>query len=294
MKVTIDAKRAGRLGTTLALLTEDTYRAIDRQEPEYAAFARMAKPYAAAAPHRYDESLAVLAIGTALIDYQQRNGAQTIWGPLERHAQDAGHPDSPDGLQDILLRLAGQSRFPRAKHDRIKRFFHSSFPAYLRDYLADARADPEETWQRLAYAMDAPPEMKTIVFGMKAFEMETLAVTGRYLALNPSMPIIADSRVAKLALTSGIIAGKGIAEPGDVSRSHRETLIEAWGQVARSARDAGADFLSPYRLDSMAWQAAEYDSPDDALRYFTRLGVPRPVASSVAADLFQRVPAYTR
>ncbi|MFB3889940.1 MAG: N-glycosylase/DNA lyase [Candidatus Bathyarchaeia archaeon] len=282
----MNESRIEELSNTICKIPIDAFNRIDVEEPEYKTFDNLRKTYGALASSKLDCYLALLGIGTGLIDYQQKNPGKSVWQPLERIVFQMGVPSTIDEARSIHLRLASSSRFRTVKAARIKRMYESGFASWFeQSHLSERRRDPYNTWRTLADHMHDPMDKKTIVMAMKAFDMETLAVTKNYLPFPPNIPIVVDSRIAYVSLSSGIIFVEKDTSIDDIASRYRTQIINAWSQVIRGARRVLGNELNAFRLDSLIWQAGEYRNPDSLLSYLRRMRIPSDIASGIVSQI---------
>ena len=150
-------------------------------------------------------------------------------------------------------------------------------------------SQPVELWRWLAVTLGQPEEAKTVVMAMKLVDLLELAGSGNYLDFGTEIPLPIDLRIARISLTSGLIAPTAggsinqlMGRAGDIAADHRKILIEAWSAVATAAGD-----LQLLRLDSLAWQLAEAaGTPDWESDVTTRL-----IAAGSSADVARRLAA---
>jgi len=107
--------------------------------------------------------------------------------------------------------------------------------------------------------MGQAPDAKTIALAMKMVDMLHRIVVGRYVTLPGSIPIVADFRVGRVCLSSGLLKPddggsciRAMELVADVTPIPQPTVRDASARVA--AETVG---LSLFRVDSLVWQIAE-------------------------------------
>jgi N-glycosylase/DNA lyase len=126
---------------------------------------------------------------------------------------------------------------------------------------------------------------------MKLVDLLELARGGLYLDFGADIPLPVDLRIARISLTSGLIAPGGggsikhfMSRAGDIASDQRQLLIEAWRAVARAAGG-----LQVLRLDSLAWQLAEAAGASEwesaITKRLTDAGSPPDTARRLATEL---------
>lgn len=281
-----DPDRIQQLATLLSKTSLDFFKEIDRREPEYQAFLRLSKDYSKHHPLKFDSSLALLGIGTGLIDFQQKDPGRTLWQPMERLAKEKKFPIKVEGIKDVVIQLAKSSRFGSTKVRRAENFFASRFPSWFLDNdLRTLRGDPYNVWIRLSRNMDDPMSKKTIVMAMKAFDMETLAVTEEYLPFPSHIPMMIDSRVTYVSLSSGIVIADPRLSIHEIASRYRTELVEAWSEVVKRVEKTLGTEFNALRLDSLLWQAGEYKTQLRITNFLPSFGLPEQLSSKISSNL---------
>ena len=282
-----DPNRIEQHATLFSKISLDFFKRIDRREPEYRTFLSLSKDYSKCRPLKFDSSSALLGIGTGLIDFQQRDPGRTLWQPMERLTRKMGFPIDVEGIRDIVFHLAKSSRFGSTKLKRAEKFFTSGFPSwFLRNDLRYLRKDPYDVWMRLSQNMGDPENKKTIVMAMKAFDMETLAVTNEYLPFPSHIPMMIDSRVTYVSLSSGIVVADPRFSVDEIASRYRDELVEAWSEVVKQVQKTLGNRFNALRLDSLLWQAGELKTQLSVTNFLLSFGLPKQLSSRVASNLF--------
>lgn len=281
-----DPNRIQKLAELLSKTSLDFFKEIDRREPEYQTFLRLAKDYSKHRPLRFDSSLALLGIGTGLIDFQQKDPGRTLWQPMERLAEEKKFPVNVEGIKDVVIQLAESSRFASTKVSRAERFFASRFPSWFLDNdLRTLRSEPYNVWTRLSQNMDDSMSKKTIVMAMKAFDMETLAVTDEYLPFPSHIPMMIDSRVTYVSLSSGIVMTDPKLSIDEIASRYRDELVEAWSEVVKRVQKTLGSRFNALRLDSLLWQAGEFKTQLRITHFLRNFGLPEQLSSRISSNL---------
>lgn len=284
-----DSSRIQQLATLLSKTSLDFFKEIDKREPEYQTFLRLSKDYSKYHPLKFDSSLALLGIGTGLIDFQQKDPGRTLWQPMETLAEERKFPVNVEGIKDVVIQVAKSSRFASTKVIRAERFFASPFPSwFLNNDLRTLRRDPYNVWIKLCRDMDDPMSKKTIVMAMKAFDMETLAVTNEYLPFQSHIPMMIDSRVTYVSLSSGIVMTDPKLSIDEIASSCRDELVDAWSKVVERVQKTLGTRFNALRLDSLLWQAGEFKTQLAVTDFLSSFGLPKQLASRIASNLFAK------
>jgi N-glycosylase/DNA lyase len=164
--------------------------------------------------------------------------------------------------------------------------FESGFANWFWADLNMMRREPYGAWLRLAGSLNDPPEKKTIVMAMKAFDMETLAVTGGYLRFPPDVPIMVDSRVASVTRRSGLVEGFPVISDNDIASRYRHLIIDAWARIVRTVRETTGDWFSALRLDTLIWWLGEIATRSSATAYLVSKGLDQNLADRCSREMF--------
>ena len=167
--------------------------------------------------------------------------------------------------------------------------YESGFAAWFEKNEANKmREDPYEVLKMLALHIRDPADIKTIVMGMKAFDLETLAMKKCYLSFPSHIPIMVDSRVTDVSLSTGIVSVDS-SEPVSIAASkYRSEIISAWSQVIDIARDTVGKELNALRLDSLIWHGQKYPNPDALSSYLQETigGIPSQAILEIVNQFF--------
>ena len=161
---------------------------------------------------------------------------------------------------DLMLAQPVAARMAKGKRDRESRLFASQVPQWLAEReIEDVGHEFMSLWNLVASVMGQAPDAKTVALAMKMVDMLHRIVVGRYVTLAGSIPIVADFRVGRVCLSSGLLrAGddtnclRAMELVADVTPIPQATVRDAWARVA-----AEASGLSLFRVDSLVWQIAE-------------------------------------
>lgn len=284
--IKIDASRVNELGETISQIPIDAFYRIDTMEPEHQTFDNIRKSNVPTVLYKFDNALALLGIGTGLIDYQQKNPAKSIWQPLERIVLQHGFPTTLDRIREIHVQLATSSRFGKVKSARVGRMYESGFASWFwQNELEGLRKDPYGVWLFLARSMSDPVDKKTIVMAMKAFDMETLAIKKHYLPFPSDIPIMVDSRITYVSLSSGIVSADPLVSIDAIASQYRSQIIRAWSEVINIARRTIGQEFNALRLDSLIWQAGEHRNCEAIAAYLKRMQLSTKLALNIAKQL---------
>jgi N-glycosylase/DNA lyase len=142
---------------------------------------------------------------------------------------------------------------------RIEKLLGSGVPALLRSQgLEQLGLQPMILWHELATGMRQKPDDKTIAFAMKVFDLQHRIATGRYAQFPTSVPIVADLRIARVSLSSGLLRPTDGSVQDAMANVTKEggfdanVVREVWASVAEHTQG-----ISLFRVDSLAWQVAE-------------------------------------
>jgi N-glycosylase/DNA lyase len=277
---TWSTERANAVGLALGQLESQVFANFDRSEPEWPVLQRLT-----AWPDRSLARLTTLCLG--ITDYQLGAGAaagywKAVVIEIERRA-----PSSPKDVIEFMARVCRHpvsSRLADQKLARVEKLIR----AWESEQVT---SQPVELWRWLAVTLGQPEEAKTVVMAMKLVDLLELAGSGNYLDFGTEIPLPIDLRIARISLTSGLIAPAAggsinqlMGRAGEIASEHRQVLIEAWRAVAKAAGD-----LRLMRLDSLAWQLAEAaGTPDwesDVTKRLIGAGSSADAARRLAAEL---------
>lgn len=277
---TWSSARATAIGQALGKLPFQVFSNFDRGEPEWPVLQRLAA--------WSDQGLASLtAICLGITDYQLGAGAAA--GYWEAVTRELGRrlPQKPADVVDLMARVCrhpASARLADQKLVRVEKVVRS----WESELVPDA---PVGLWKWLGETLGQSEEAKTVVMAMKLIDLLKLARTGHYLDFGPEVPLPVDLRIAKISLTSGLVASGQptslnvlMGRAGDIASVQRHVLINAWRAVAKAA--GGLQLL---RIDSLAWQLAESVSSSEwesaIARRLIEAGSPPDAARRLAAEL---------
>lgn len=248
MGFTWSIERAHAVGLALGQLESQVFANFDHSEPEWPVLQRLA-----AWPDRALARLTTICLG--ITDYQLGAGAasgywKAVMMEMERRA--------PSNTKDVIELMARVCRHPvssRLADQKLARV-EKVIKAWQSEQVT---SQPVELWKWLAATLGQPEEAKTVVMAMKLVDLLELAGSGHYLDFGTEIPLPIDLRIARISLTSGLIApatggsiNQFMGRAGEIASEHRQLLIDAWRAVAKAAGN-----LQLMRLDSLAWQLAE-------------------------------------
>jgi N-glycosylase/DNA lyase len=222
-----------------------------------------------------------------ITDYQLVAGAaagywKAVVIEIERRA-----PSNPKDVIEFMARVCRHPVSSRLADQKLARV-----EKVIRAWESEqVTSQPIELWRWLAVTLGQPEEAKTVVMAMKLVDLLELAGSGNYLDFGTEIPLPIDLRIARISLTSGLIAPAAggsinqlMGRAGEIASEHRQVLIEAWRAVAKAAGD-----LRLMRLDSLAWQLAEAaGTPEwesDATKRLIAAGSSLDAARRFAAEL---------
>ncbi|MGE0816172.1 MAG: N-glycosylase/DNA lyase [Vicinamibacterales bacterium] len=272
--------RAAAIGHALGQVPSEVFRNLDQQEPEWPVLVQLA-PW-------LDEDLALLtSLSLGITDYQLgRGGAEAYWAAVQE--QLAGTrvraPEDVVALHTELCRYGVAKRLAEQKVVRVRKLV-SRWSQRPRTQSAS------EVWQWLAGVLDQRPEAKTVVMAMKLADLLNFARTGAYLDFDTGMALPVDLRIARVSLTSGLVATRDgrparqmLENVEDIASTYQTLLLEAWRAVATAAGG-----LSLLRIDSLLWQLGELVARSDGnaitRAYLERSGCPPETAGGLAQEL---------
>jgi N-glycosylase/DNA lyase len=211
---------ANALWLALGKLASQVLTNFDRGEPEWPVLQRLAD-WADRALAR----LTTLCLG--ITDYQLgAGGAAGYWKAvtieIERRA-----PSNPAKVIDLMARVCGHpvsSRLADQKLSRVEKVIR----AWQSEQVP---RQPVALWKWLAMTLGQPEEAKTVVMAMKLVDLLELAGSGHYLDFGTEIPLPIDLRIARISLTSGLIApttggsiGLLLDRAGEIATEHRPIL----------------------------------------------------------------------
>jgi N-glycosylase/DNA lyase len=277
---TWSTERANAVGLALGQLESQVFANFDRSEPEWPVLQRLT-----AWSDRSLARLTTMCLG--ITDYQLGAGAaagywKAVVIEIERRA-----PSNPKDVIEFMARVCRHPVSSRLADQKLARV-----EKVIRAWESEqVTSQPIELWRWLAVTLGQPEEAKTVVMAMKLVDLLELAGSGNYLDFGTEIPLPIDLRIARISLTSGLIAPAAggsinqlMGRAGEIASEHRQVLIEAWRAVAKAAGD-----LRLMRLDSLAWQLAEAaGTPEwesDATKRLIAAGSSLDAARRFAAEL---------
>lgn len=273
----LDTRRSA-VAEAIANLDSEGIISFDRKEPEYHIFSSLWEEFDS------EQHLALLGIGSGIIDYQLAGDAQRFWKELEETAIVHGTirtVDDVEAILDTFAEAAVNARFSSTKRDRLEKLFERGFADWFVVHYGEVT--PLLVWERLAEALDNEMNKKTIVFAMKVYDIVHLIVNDTYLDLPTRVPIPCNLHVRRIADIAGI-----------VSDTDDENVLQAWEDVAKEVSVLIGHDISLLRIDSIIWQSGQIVSdegldPDASIAalvtHYTNLGVDRDAARVLAKEL---------
>lgn len=273
--MTFSPERARVIGHTLGAIPDSVYEAIDRGEPEWPVLTAIG---------RFEHPFGILTgLTLGLTDFQLGpGGAARYWAEVTELLRERGPIGSRAevaALIDALLARPVSARHAGMKRARVRTFLSSTLVDWLSSRsIGEVASEPMVLWNRLAGALNQAPEAKTIAFAMKIFDLMHRSLAGSYVHFPSHVPIVADLRIARISISSGLLEPSGCSRQqamttaGEWLPSTRQDILSAWSAVSEAS-----GWVSLFRIDSLAWQVA---APIYTMR-FDRAGA----ASAVAAML---------
>ena len=192
-------ERANAVGLALGQLGSQVFANFDRSEPEWPVLQRLA-----AWPDRALARLTTICLG--ITDYQLGAGAaagywKAVMMEIERRA-----PSNPADVIEFMARVCRHPVSSRLADQKLARV-----EKVIRAWESEqVTSQPVELWRWLAVTLGQPEEAKTVVMAMKLVDLLELAGSGNYLDFGAEIPLPIDLRIARISLTSGLIApGRG-------------------------------------------------------------------------------------
>lgn len=195
-----DESRPEPLGRALAAIPLTVYEAIDRGEPEWPVLERLV-PLGSAG--------LLTGLALALSDFQLGGGGATqywheaadLLGVVDLNAR-----DDVRGFMRLLMKRAVASRLRELKLARVDKLLASEVPNILAARtIEELGQQPLTLWYGVAAGMRQLPQDKTVAFAMKIFDLMHRIATGRYATFGVDVHIVADLRIARVSLSSGLL-----------------------------------------------------------------------------------------
>ena len=252
-----DTLSTNRIEQVAEAVTEIGYSGIvkfDETEPEYEFLTSAADEFDS------DSHLALLSILAATQDYQLAGDAQEFWRTLEETLLKYGKLESESDVNNVLndfLQEPVNARLREQKQNRLIRMAENGFGEWFLENYPDV--DPIRVWEEIAEALETEMDRKTVVIGVKIYDIFNLVVNGRYLELPTDVPIPCDLQVERVAVTSGL-----------TDTEDKSSVMEAWARVMQSVNDELEKPVSMLRIDSIVWQAGQIISKNDDQRSASR------------------------
>ncbi len=241
-------ERANAIGLALRELPAKVFVNFDKSEPEWPVVDRLGTW-----PDRPLASLAAICLG--ITDYQLGAGAAAGYWKAVTMELDRRAPSVATDVIELMARVCRHPVSGRLADQKLARVEK----VVTRWETEPAPIEAVGLWKWLGATLGQPDEAKTIVMAMKIVDLLQLARAGHYLDFGSEIPLPIDLRIARISLTSGLIApreggavGQFMSQAGDIASAQRQLLIQAWRAVAEAA--GGLQLL---RVDSLAWQLAE-------------------------------------
>lgn len=251
---TISTDRIERVAEAITELGYSGIIKFDETEPEYEFLTSVVDEFDS------DSHLALLSILAATQDYQLAGDAQKFWRTLERTLLEDGELASESDVNRILndfLQEPVNARLQEQKRDRLIRMADNGFGEWFLNNHPDV--DPIRVWEEIARALETEMDRKTVVIGVKIYDIFNLVVNERYLELPTDVPIPCDLQVERVAVASGL-----------TDTEDKGSVMEAWARVMQSVNDELEKPVSMLRIDSIVWQAGQIISRNDNQRTASR------------------------
>ena len=111
-------------------------------------------------------------------------------------------PSNPEDVIELMARVCRHPVSSRLADQKLARV-----EKVIRAWESEqVTSQPVELWKWLAATLGQPEEAKTIVMAMKLVDLLELAGAGNYLDFGTEIPLPIDLRIARISLTSGLIA----------------------------------------------------------------------------------------
>jgi N-glycosylase/DNA lyase len=246
-----------RVEQVAGAITELGYSGIvkfDETEPEYGFLTSVLDKFES------DRHLALLSILAATQDYQLAGDAQKFWQTLEETLLEYGELESESDVNSVLndfLQKPVNARLREQKQNRLIRMAENEFGEWFLENHPDI--DPIQVWEKIADALETEMDRKTVVIGVKIYDIFNLVVNGRYLELPADVPIPCDLQVERVAMASGL-----------TNTEDKSSVMEAWARVMQSVNEELEKPVSMLRIDSIVWQAGQIISKNDDQRSASR------------------------
>lgn len=274
MRVSVNAERVERLGSTLARLGPEPVLRLEESDPQYVAVRGAAEALGKGAAM-------VVVILVSVSTYRLAMRAEEYWMCFSNYARRvrvASVADAVAVAEGFLKSCPGARVQLEAKLRRVRRA-----AAAAGDLLKRLLSNPEglvESYealvQRLARGLGQKPNAKTIVFSVK-MAYYAYREPGSTRPVPITVPIPVDVRVACSTYSSGIVEAPGYREIVKTP----EPAQEAWSRVSRISG------IPEIHLDALAWTAGGIvrDSPEparDVERLLASAGAPGILAREAA------------
>lgn len=269
--------RVEAVADAIASLGHEGIVAFDETEPEYG--------FLTEASSRFDDgSVALLGIYAGTQDYMLNGDAQQFWGALSSTVSGFEELSSAEQVLAAIrefLQADVNARLRDQKLDRIDRMAEAGFGDWFLGEYPDV--EPESVWERIADALNMEQSKKTVVMGMKVYDIFSLINNEGYLDLPLTIALPCDVQVKRIASTSGI-----------TQQNSDQEVINAWRAVAEQVNAELEEPVSMLRIDSIVWQAGQIvseeredsaSSQDALVSHFVDIGVEQSAARSLAEEL---------
>lgn len=271
-------KRGKAVASAITSLGYEGIIEFDKSEPEY--------DFITAACDRFESKpqIALLSVLAATQDYQLAGDAQRFWSTLDAIVREREALDSISDVDEVLADFMEEpvnARLRQQKKDRLDRMRQHGFGEWFLTHHPDV--DPILVWNELADSLEQTRDKKTVMLGMKIYDIFTLVTEGRYLELPVDVPIPCDLQVQRVAWASGIVENE---EKGPV--------MEAWARVMSQVNSELDRPVSMLRIDSIVWQAGQIisesgDRQEESRRrleeHFAGVGLDREEGERLAREL---------
>ncbi|WP_135827260.1 N-glycosylase/DNA lyase [Halorussus ruber] len=232
--------RIDALAGALADLGHDGIARFDEYEPEYKTLTVLNRRFDS------DAHLALLSVTAGLSDFQLAIDAQAYWESLRQVALDHGSLNSIEDVKtimDVFMDEPVNARYTQMKRGRLSKLYDYGYPEWFVETYPDH--EPRKVWEEAAIGLGGKNKMnqKTVVLGMKIYDIHNLIVNGEYLDFPDDIAIPCDTHVQRVAVFVGLTS----TEDPDVVRAR-------WTDVADRVSQILGEPISLLRIDSIVFQ----------------------------------------
>lgn len=231
-------------------LTEEDIKKFDIFEPEWHVILELKDMIS-------EPALMNLLAGASIINYQLGTGedgvrgAEAYWPALldtvKNQAYDVETPEgSYKALKYFLNNYKVNNRIRNNRNTRLDKWYDNGFSEWIFENYE--RNDLERVWYELAKSVENEMYKKTIMVGVKQFDLAYMAYTGDYYDFEVKQPLAIDIQVRIISAMMGIIPND---EPTyKINKSARlgcQKFIDKFDELMDTT-------ITPFRLDSILFQ----------------------------------------